>query len=57
MCVRMDAKLLVIHVLDYPTALNSKAGQPLMELEKISEEHHTKLEQFCKDHLEGILIR
>lgn len=54
MCVRMDAKLLVIHVVDYPAALNSKAGKSHMELEKkYLEEHHTKLEQFCKDHLDG----
>ncbi|HLS10588.1 MAG TPA: universal stress protein [Flavobacteriaceae bacterium] len=52
MCVRMDAKLLVTHVGDYPTVINSKPGKSIKDLKNSRiEENNEKLEQFCKANL------
>lgn len=52
MCVRMDAKLLVTHVLDYPTTMDSRVEKTLMSIKKDAiEENNVKLELFCKDNL------
>lgn len=48
MCLKMNAKLLAVHIFDYPNMITSRE-------ESISQEllvgHQTKLNDFCKEHL------
>lgn len=51
MCLEIGSKLLVIHVFDNPTILQTKVKQPFPNLEKDALTGHTaKLEEFCKKH-------
>ncbi len=55
MCLRMNAKLLVIHVFDYPTMLDGfslKAQDAFPDIEGYAfKMHYFKLNNFCKEHL------
>lgn len=47
-------RLVIIHVLDYPTVLGTKGlGEPFPHLEETAfKNHRAKLEEFCEQNLE-----
>lgn len=52
MCLNLEAKLLVVHVFDKLTVMQTRAEIPFPNLEKERfKEHHAQLEEFCKKHL------
>jgi len=49
---KMDASLLVIHVFDYPTTLDTEVKEPVPQFEKNAfKKHNARLKEFCTKHL------
>ena len=52
MSAKMDACLLVIHVFDYPTIMNTEVKEPVPHFEKNAfKKHNSKLKEFCTKYL------
>ena len=49
---KLGARLMVIHVFDYPTMVNTKVLEPVPQIEaNAHKQHNSKLLKFCKEHL------